>query len=247
MTKRPFIRLFTRDWRDGTRALSFEERGFYLQIITHLHDGDKVPSDPKALAVFLQCDPRMAKRLVENLLEKGKLYDRDGQLGNERVDRDIAETSPRSRREVVEKKSENVTKSNTDEIHHIHIHNQIEKNNYRSTQNPRVDEARPTADFVECKTAFNGSTDQMLAAVQAAMGAHGDRIGAETWLANLLRINGQQAVAEAYQMSLTARLRGDRIVNLLPWWSKTASTLKAKQPPPKPAKPFKPSRWAGVS
>lgn len=246
MTKRPFMRLFTADWRDGTRALSFEERGFYLLIITHLHDGDVVPSEPRALGVFLQCDPRMASRLVDSLLKKGKLYARDGRLGNERVDRDIAETSQRSQGEVSRKKSEKPTKSDTAKTHHIHIHNQIEKNNNRSEQAARVEDDRSTAEFVECKTAFNGSTEKMLQAVQNAMGPMANRRNAENWLAGLLRINGQLAVAEAFQMALSAEGSGQPIVKLLPWWSKTAASLKAKQPALKPNKPYKPSRWAGV-
>lgn len=87
---------------------------------------------------------------------------------------------------------------------------------------------RPTEpDFIECKKAFNGSTDAMLAEIVTAMGAYGDRAGASQWLATTLRTNGQDATAQAFQMLATARAEGKPIARVLPWWAKTAASLKA--------------------
>lgn len=87
---------------------------------------------------------------------------------------------------------------------------------------------RPTEpDFIECKKAFNGSTDAMIAEVVSAMGAYGDKDGASQWLAVTLRTNGQDATAQAFQMLATARAEGKPIARVLPWWAKTAASLKA--------------------
>ena len=78
----------------------------------------------------------------------------------------------------------------------------------------------------ELKSAFNGQTDSMLSEVAGAM--MGDRNAARTWLKNLLQTYDQPSVAEAFHMMQTARSEGQTILMPLRWWSKTASTLKAK-------------------
>lgn len=88
-------------------------------------------------------------------------------------------------------------------------------------------DGRTDGDEVECKAAFNGSTEIMLAFVEHAMGGH-CRKNAAQWLANLTRINGQQAVAEAYQKFLTAKAEGQIIARPLPWFDKTAKNCKAE-------------------
>jgi len=84
--------------------------------------------------------------------------------------------------------------------------------------------------FAECKEAFNGSTERMLAVVMAGMGGERDRKCATQWLKTLLDINGQHAVAQSFQMLETARIKGDVITDPIRWWSKTAGTLKGKAP-----------------
>lgn len=80
-------------------------------------------------------------------------------------------------------------------------------------------------DVDECKAAFNGSTETMLAMVESAMGGH-CRKNAAQWLANLTRINGQQAVAEAFQKFLTCKAEGQIIARPLPWFDTTAKNCK---------------------
>lgn len=157
MRDRPYMRLFTSDWRDGTRTLTFEERGFYMQILTYLHDGEQVPADTRALSLFLQCDPRMAQRLTDRLIAKGKIYVADGALRNRRIDRDLGETSPqspgevseksgRSPAEVSEKSAKTSTKSSVEKGHHFHSHIHIQKKNPRKP--PKG------ASEIDCLTAF---------------------------------------------------------------------------------------------
>lgn len=88
-------------------------------------------------------------------------------------------------------------------------------------------------DDAECKAAFNGSTEAMLAMIESAMGGH-CRKNAAQWLANLTRINGQQPVAEAFQKFLTCKAEGQIIARPLPWLDTTAKNCKrdaAKQAP----------------
>lgn len=92
-SKRPFMRLFTSDYRDGTAQLSFELQGFYFRILTYLHDGERVPADAVELATFLQCSPRTVRAHLPKLISIGKLYEANGELRNKRVDRDLEPTS----------------------------------------------------------------------------------------------------------------------------------------------------------
>ena len=95
---------------------------------------------------------------------------------------------------------------------------------------------RPSDHFLECKKAFNGSTSDMLAEIAQHMNANPDEAHVSQWLASLLRANGTEAVQQSYQMLLTARAEQKPIARVLPWWSKTAATLKAN-PAVKPKKP----------
>ena len=88
--------------------------------------------------------------------------------------------------------------------------------------------------MAECKTAFNGSTEAMVAEIERLMGGH-CRKNATQWLANLLRAQGQQAVIEGYQSLLTAKAEGEIITHPLRWWDSMAKRAKANAP--KGAKP----------
>jgi hypothetical protein len=96
------------------------------------------------------------------------------------------------------------------------------------------DGGEPDGDMAECKTAFNGSTEAMVAEIERLMGGH-CRKNATQWLANLLRAQGQQAVIEGYQSLLTAKAEGEIITHPLRWWDSMAKRAKANAP--KAAKP----------
>lgn len=86
--KLPYMQLYTRDLRDGWRLLTFEEKGLYMEILTHLHDGEDVPADVTKLARFLHCNPRTVKKLLPALLAHNKLFISNSCLHNRRVCRD---------------------------------------------------------------------------------------------------------------------------------------------------------------
>lgn len=87
--KRPYMKLFTSDFRDGTANLSFELQGFYFRILTYLHDGETVPSDHSELARFLQCNARTVRKLLPQLVALGKLYVDGFELKNPRIEREL--------------------------------------------------------------------------------------------------------------------------------------------------------------
>jgi hypothetical protein len=109
----------------------------------------------------------------------------------------------------------------------------LQRNNHleQSVQQAAARDDGRTDDVAECKAAFNGSTEAMLAMVESAMGGH-CRANAAQWLANLTRINGQQAVAQAFQKFLTAKAENQIIARPLPWFDKTARTCKSEAPKP---------------
>lgn len=214
--KRPYMKLFTSDYRDGTARLSFELQGFYFRILTILHDGDRVPADSKSLGVMMQCDPRKAARLTRELISAGKLYELDGELRNRRVDRDTQETSPGLRpdfeeksngsRGEVEEKSERTfqkTEPNQDQPKayygesHFHCHSHSQKD---STVNPASipDAAR------ERLAGLNGSLELIWSDV-IAWGVDPDQ--AAEYIASVVDANGPEIARDAH-----AKLKADLIL-----------------------------------
>lgn len=95
----------------------------------------------------------------------------------------------------------------------------------------REDGRTPIVD--ELKLKFNGSTDAMLAFVEAAMGP-GSRINAIAWLSATTSAHGSTAVAQAFAAITEKQAAGEIISRPLPLWSSIAGGMKvgkqAKQP-----------------
>lgn len=71
--------------------LTLEERGAYATLIDLIHAHNGVDDDPRYIAGELRVHIRIWTRIRARLIELGKLYLRDGQLRNERADREIKE------------------------------------------------------------------------------------------------------------------------------------------------------------
>lgn len=146
--KRPYMRLFTSDYRDGTVHLDFELQGFYFRILTYLHDGETVPSDEIALARFLQCNARTVRKLLPKLIASGKLYQSGLELKNPRIERELDANSapiqpdvdPKSERknQKVELNQEGSDSYYRADHFHSHIHSQKEQ-----VAPPEQEPARP--------------------------------------------------------------------------------------------------------
>lgn len=84
--RRPYMPFFVDDWRAGTRGLSLEARGFYLEFLLAQWDrGSALPDDDREIAVTLGCNPRTVRKLLRHLIDAGKLMCADGWVWNERV------------------------------------------------------------------------------------------------------------------------------------------------------------------
>jgi uncharacterized protein YdaU (DUF1376 family) len=88
MTSRPFMQLYGRDWRDGTRGLSLAEKGLYIDVLTLLQEGEDLPADCTMLSRKLGVNPRTIRTHIPSLIAKGKLFERNGFIVNPRLERE---------------------------------------------------------------------------------------------------------------------------------------------------------------
>ena len=123
--RRPYMPLYTTDWRDGMRGLTFEQQGFYAYLLTIMWErGGRIPADDLALSAMTGADRRMVRRLKAALIAAGKIELDGDQLVNPRMERErtvgqpsvalpaeVSEKSPRSLREVAGNVPENAAKS----------------------------------------------------------------------------------------------------------------------------------------
>lgn len=84
--------------------------------------------------------------------------------------------------------------------------------------------------FDELKSAYNGTTEAMLAFIDETMGGN-SRSNAEQWLASTTSAHGSSAVAQAFAALAEKRAAGEIIARPLPLWSSIAAGMKAGQAP----------------
>jgi len=99
---------YPRDFHDGTRALTLEERGAYSDIVDMIFIlGRPLPDKSDSIAHELHVSTRTWNRVRAALLNAGKLYvTADGCLSNQRADEELAE-----RRKSKEMRAERLTNS----------------------------------------------------------------------------------------------------------------------------------------
>lgn len=239
-SKRPYMRLFTSDYRDGTAQLDFELQGFYFRILTYLHDGETVPADHSELARFLQCNARTVRKLLPKLIASGKLFQDGFELKNPRIERELELNSTPIQREFepnlepkIQKDESNQEAENAyhrADHFHSHIHSQKEE---LATIQPEA--AREPDGRLELKQNFNGSTDAMLADVQAWLGPLARPENAISWLSGTLSAFGPSRTAQAWTIVSAKRTQGQPVANPLALWAKTArGIVEADQPKQNP-------------
>jgi uncharacterized protein YdaU (DUF1376 family) len=83
----------------GVQSLSVEEIGFYWVACSLIYSkGGPIDNDPRWLGRNAGCQPRRARRLIGQLLAKGKLsVDNAGRLTNGRAQREIKAATNRQR------------------------------------------------------------------------------------------------------------------------------------------------------
>jgi uncharacterized protein YdaU (DUF1376 family) len=167
--KRPYMRLFTSDYRDGTVNLDFELQGFYVRILTYLHDGETVPADASELARFLQCNARTVRKLLPKLIALGKLYQSGFELKNPRIERELEANSTPIQPEFEPNSAPKIQKPESNQegsepyyrADHFHsqFHNQKEEQVAAAEQEPAAPPLMVNLDDLEAKlfAACNGS------------------------------------------------------------------------------------------
>lgn len=81
---------------NGMMELSLEERGAYNTVLDLIYSRDgKLHDDDRFVAGWLRVDLRVWKRIKRSLIERGKLYQAEGFLRNERADVEVLEALSR--------------------------------------------------------------------------------------------------------------------------------------------------------
>lgn len=242
--KRPFMRLFTSDYRDGTAQLSFELQGFYFRILTYLHDGERVPADAAELARFLQCSPRTTRAFVPKLITAGKLYEANGELRNKRVDRDLEPMSASDETELEPTSNpiEPEVEPNSGRESQIIESNQSPQNHTMEittsiSNSISIPEEEPEPASVEQEpdglAGLNGAAASMIASVQGWM-VGGDERCARNWLATTTRVYGPGPTKAAYHKLVTDMADGQTFAKPLQVWSRIAQRMAEAVEQPKP-------------
>ncbi len=91
---RPYHKRWHGNALNGMRGLSLEERGAYNTLLDLMYDHQApIADDERRICGELDCDIRVWRRIKTSLAEKGKIYVRDGLIGNERVDRELGSSA----------------------------------------------------------------------------------------------------------------------------------------------------------
>lgn len=81
-----WVRWFPNNWIGGTRTLTLEEKGFYIEIINQIAaDGGPIRDDDKRLSMFMGVSARKARALKEALVAAGKITIKDGHIHQRRA------------------------------------------------------------------------------------------------------------------------------------------------------------------
>lgn len=236
MKRLPWYKRDVDAWRGGTRGMSIELRGFYSECLDAMWDQQgPITKDLTKLSMMLCCNARTIRKLMPQLIALGKIVETENGYSNTRMSVEIeqANTSrPRTelKRNSIPTRTEfdaKVAKNPIISTRDLEVDKEEDKDKEENGRSQSVAD-RPSD---ELKSAFNGSTSNMLTDITKWMGVYGDEVGARKWLTGQLSAAGQQPTAEAYQMLLSAQAEGQVVSSPLRWWSKTASTLKAKGKP----------------
>jgi uncharacterized protein YdaU (DUF1376 family) len=86
-SKTPWVRFFPSDWLAGTIGLTDAERGIYITLICMMYESPDgwIKDDRTRLRHYCSSTNRYFSRMVDNLIEQGKLIAVDGRLTNQRV------------------------------------------------------------------------------------------------------------------------------------------------------------------
>jgi uncharacterized protein YdaU (DUF1376 family) len=96
MRRGGFYKRFPKDFLDGCAGLTLEAHGLYNIVVDEIYiNGGPVEIDPKALGRRACSNVRVIRRLLNELVDLGKLYlTDDGRFGNVRADKEMGLSEP---------------------------------------------------------------------------------------------------------------------------------------------------------
>lgn len=92
------VAFYPSDWLAGTRGLSAEETGVYITLIARIYEmAGPIERDDNRLSRLCGCASRAKfAKALEYLISEGKIQEHEGQLFNERAQKEIQNTTEKS-------------------------------------------------------------------------------------------------------------------------------------------------------
>jgi uncharacterized protein YdaU (DUF1376 family) len=117
--ERPWYKRFPSDFLNGAHGLGPEVIGCYAIALDMIYDrGGPIPNDPRWIGGKLGCSGRMARSLIQKLLDSGKLFETPDGLSNMRAETELAKARFEGRKSAENgakggrKRAENARRSN---------------------------------------------------------------------------------------------------------------------------------------
>ena len=97
MADAPFIKFYPADFLSGTSGLAPAERGIYITLLCLIYENDgPIRRDDERLSRRCGCRRTTFKKVLESLIDEGKIVERDGLLTNLRSQNEIHERRSRT-------------------------------------------------------------------------------------------------------------------------------------------------------
>jgi uncharacterized protein YdaU (DUF1376 family) len=137
------------DWMMGTNSLTLEQEAAYCRIVDTIHLYDQpVTLDYRVLAGLWRCNERKAKRLLQELIDAGKVSVDSGLIINRRA---VEEASTRRGRRM-----HGQSTSNTRQVEQQNIPSNPLKTNEPNEKPPRVREEKKREENIEFSDGVSG-------------------------------------------------------------------------------------------
>lgn len=224
----PYYKAYPRDFIEGTVGMPFELKGAYRIVLDLIYmQGGRLPDDARYISGLLGCSMKKWNGIRDALVATGKLTVSGEFLTNDRADKEVE-----TLRKLQDKQRENRSRPN--KIKEIqsprcdHTEPESEPKNviHLSQSFPTAARTPEPAGWPELKSAFNGSTEAMLADVQRFMGPMATRENAVNWLTGTVAAYGSQRTARAWTMVIAKAAAGEIVGRPLALWANTAGGMK---------------------
>lgn len=112
MTEGPWFKFYPSDWLAGTRGMTASETGIYITLVATMYEHDGyLPEDRPRLARTCGSSPAAFNKVLQQLIDAGKIVRVNGRLTQNRV---LEELKNRSEKSVVAAEAANARWSNKD-------------------------------------------------------------------------------------------------------------------------------------